>query len=137
MDGTPLLLTTTVTGAFVVGMLLALLGSIKLPLAQRLGIDETRVGLLLSALTLALIPMMLVSGLLIDKWGAEGVLTGGCLLAAVGIGCLEWSRSFRAGSRCAYECCCRRDQYRGSGNECAGASDRGLACLSTGCQRRE
>jgi fucose permease len=74
-DGTAV----TVAGAFVFGMVLALLGSIKLPLAKRLNLSEVRVGWLLSALNLALIPMMLVSGMLIDGLGVKGVLLVGAL----------------------------------------------------------
>ena len=59
MSGLETLAPVTIASAFAVGMVLALLGSIKLPLAKRLQLNEARVGGLLSALSLALIPMML------------------------------------------------------------------------------
>ena len=57
----------TISGAFVVGMLFVLLGSLRPALAKRLNLSESRVDWLLSAFNLALIPMMLVSGLLSDQ----------------------------------------------------------------------
>ena len=49
----------TVAGAFVCGMMLALLGGLKLALAKRLELGEGRVGALLSVLNLALLPTVL------------------------------------------------------------------------------
>jgi fucose permease len=86
----------TCTAAFVFGMLLALLGSLKLKLAERLQIGEARVGGLLGALNLALIPMMLASGLLIDVFGVRLVLIVGGLLAAVAVFSLALRRSYVA-----------------------------------------
>jgi FHS family glucose/mannose:H+ symporter-like MFS transporter len=90
------LIPVTIAGAFTVGMILALLGSIKLSLAQRLGMDETRVGGLLSALNLALIPMMLVSGIFVDQIGLRGVLVTGSLLAALAVFALAMTRRYTA-----------------------------------------
>src|SRR5262245_24984418 len=84
----------TISGAFVFGMVLALLGSIKLPLAKRLALDEARVGALLSALNLALVPMMLLSGVLIDTLGVQPVLIVGSLLTALAIFALTLRRSY-------------------------------------------
>src|ERR1700676_3765491 len=39
--------------------------------------------------------MMLVSGLLIDKWGPQTVLVLGTLLTALGIASLEFTRTYR------------------------------------------
>jgi MFS family permease len=75
----------TILGAFVLGMVLALLGSFKLALARRLGIGETRVGGLVSAFNLALIPLMLLSGLLLDELGPRIVLVAGCIIACVAL----------------------------------------------------
>src|SRR5216683_2826990 len=74
----------TITGAFVFGMVLALVGSLKLALAKRLDIGEGRVGGLLSALHLAFIPMMPLAGLLIDRIDVRIVLVAGCVLTALG-----------------------------------------------------
>jgi fucose permease len=75
----------TISGAFVFGLVLALLGSLKLALAKRLNIGEGRVGMLLSALSFALIPMMLLAGVLLDRWSVQGVMILGSVLLAVGI----------------------------------------------------
>jgi fucose permease len=72
----------TVSGALVVGMVLALLGSIKLTLARQLNLGEARVGGLLSAVNLVLIPMMLLSGLAFDRIGVRVVLIVGALVLA-------------------------------------------------------
>jgi fucose permease len=96
MIGRVELIAVTIAAAFVVGMVLAILGSIKLPLAQRLAIDEARVGGLLSAMAVALIPMMLLCGILIDLLGAEWVLIGGSFLAAGALAALALCRSYWA-----------------------------------------
>jgi fucose permease len=79
----------TISGAFVFGMVLALLGSLKLALAKRLALGEARIGGLLSALNLALIPMMLASGVLIDLWSVRIVLLVGSLVTALSLGSLS------------------------------------------------
>jgi fucose permease len=76
----------TASAALVFGMVLALLGSLKLALAKRLSLGEGRIGFLLSALNLALMPMMIVTGLLIDGVvGPRWVILGGSLLTAAAI----------------------------------------------------
>jgi MFS family permease len=63
-------------------MVLALLGSIKLSLAKRLHLDEARVGGLAAAMSLALIPSMLVAGMLLDECGSKWIFFLGCVLTA-------------------------------------------------------
>ena len=79
---------TTISAAFVFGMVLALLGSLKLALAKRLNLGEGRVGLLLSALNAAVIPLMLLAGCLIDLVGVRFMLIGGSLVTAAAVGSL-------------------------------------------------
>src|SRR5947209_710127 len=74
-----------ISSSFTFGMVLTLLGDIKLTLARRLNIGEAKVGGLLSALNLALIPMMIISGIWIDQSGVKLLLCVGCLLTALGI----------------------------------------------------
>lgn len=95
MSGPHDLVPAAIASAFVFGMLLALLGSIKLPLARRLALDETRVGALLAALNLALIPMVLVSGVVVDRIGVRGVVIAGSALAAIGLVGLAFAESYR------------------------------------------
>ncbi|HXG10648.1 MAG TPA: MFS transporter, partial [Gemmataceae bacterium] len=85
MSGFHAITALALSGAFVFGIVLALLGSIKLTLAKRLQISETQVGILLSALNLALLPMVLLSGLLIDQWGVRLVMILGSFVTCVAI----------------------------------------------------
>jgi len=77
---------TTISAAFVFGMVLASLGSLKLALAKRLNLGEGRVGLLLSALNGAVIPLMLLAGVLLDLIGVKWVLILGSVVTAVAVG---------------------------------------------------
>jgi fucose permease len=83
----------TISGAFVVGMLFVLLGSLRPVLAKRLNLSEARVDWLLSAFHLALIPMMLVSGLLSDHVGAKSVILVGSLATVVAVAALAISET--------------------------------------------
>ncbi len=94
MTPRPELIAVTIASAAAFGMLLALLGSIKLALAKRLNIDEARVGGLLSAFFLALMPMMLLSGMLIDTLRVEWVVLLGSLLLALAVFGLALCRSY-------------------------------------------
>jgi fucose permease len=95
MGGFQPITAVAISGAFVFGIVLALLGSIKLSLAKRLQISETQVGMLLSALNLALVPMMLLSGVLIDWWGVRAVLILGSVLVCVAVYGLTLRKTFR------------------------------------------
>jgi fucose permease len=95
MTGSHLLLATTLGGAFVGGLILALPASLTRPLAERLGTSPARAGTLGAVLHLLLVPMMLASGLLLDQWGPQVVLVLGTLLTALGIASLEFTRSYR------------------------------------------
>jgi hypothetical protein len=75
--------TMTVTAAVVVGMVLALFGNLKLVLARRPERADAEVRKLLSLLNLALVPLMLVSGLLVDAWGVRPVLIAGSMILAL------------------------------------------------------
>jgi fucose permease len=95
MSSTQAVTAVTISGAFVVGMVLALLGSIKLALARQLKLGEARVGGLLFALNLALIPMMLLTGLLIDQLGVRVVLILGAMIASAAIFSMSLSPNYR------------------------------------------
>lgn len=78
----------------VAGMCHALLGSVKVPLAARLKIDEGRVGGLVSVFGFTLIPMVLVFGFLVDAVGKQAVLGGGFALLIVSMVLLSRLRSY-------------------------------------------
>lgn len=80
----------------VAGMCHALLGSIKVPLARKLQIDEARVGGLVSVFGFTLIPMVLAAGFLVDEFGKQTVLAGGFLLLIASLLILSRLRSYGA-----------------------------------------
>src|SRR5436305_2038854 len=85
MSGEQAVTALAISGAFVFGLVLALLGSLKLALARRVDLGERRVGVLLLTLNVALIPMMLLAGVLLDAWGARAVLILGSVLLALAL----------------------------------------------------
>jgi fucose permease len=76
------------------GMCHALLGSVKVPLARKLQIDEARVGGLVSVFGLTLIPMVLAAGFLVDSLGKQTVLAGGFILLIVSLSMLASLRTY-------------------------------------------
>ncbi len=75
-----LLLPMEITGLLAAGMGAAFLGSVKVPLARKLEIDEDRVGGLVSTFGLAMIPVVLVMGFLGDLVGHQLVTISGAIL---------------------------------------------------------
>ena len=80
----------------IAGMCHALLGSIKVPLASKLEIDETRVGGLVSVFGFTLIPMVVAAGFLVDSIGKQAVLGGGFVLLMISLIMLSMLRTYRA-----------------------------------------
>jgi fucose permease len=103
-----------ISGAFVFGIILVLLGGIRPLLGKRLGVPDARVDWLLSALNLALIPMMLLSGVLTDQLGVKPVFIVGALVTAIALYLLALSERYLHALRAVF---------------LVGA---GAACLSTG-----
>lgn len=91
MAGLESVTAVTISGAFVFGMLLVLLESLRTVLEKRLSLSGPRVDWLLCALNFTLIPMMLVSGLACDQWGVKGVFLVGSLVTAVAVAALAVS----------------------------------------------
>ncbi len=85
MTGFQSVTAVTISGAFVFGMLLVLLESVRTVLAKRLNLSEARVDWLVAALNLALIPMMPVSGILCDELGAKSVFLFGSLITGTAL----------------------------------------------------
>ncbi len=69
-----------IAGLVVGGMCHALLGSVKVPLARKLNIDEAKVGGLVGIFGFTLIPTVLAAGFLVDALGQQAVLSGGFVL---------------------------------------------------------
>ncbi|MGE0608867.1 MAG: sugar MFS transporter [Pirellulales bacterium] len=78
----------------VAGMCHALLGSVKVPLARKLGIDEARVGGLVSVFGFTLIPMVLAFGFLVDALGKQAVLAGGFILVIASMSLLARLKTY-------------------------------------------
>src|SRR5262249_34581189 len=83
-----------VAALLVSGMGVALLGSVKVPLARRLAIDEARVGGLVSLFGFAMIPVILAAGYLTDLLGRQLVFQGGCALLAASLLVLAQARAY-------------------------------------------
>jgi fucose permease len=76
------------------GLGVALLGSIKVPLARALRIDEARVGGLVSLFGFTLIPVTLTAGFLTDLAGRQVVFIGGSVLFALSLWLLAAARTY-------------------------------------------
>lgn len=64
----------------ITGMCYAILGALKLPLAERLRMDEAKVGGLVSAFGIMVGPIILAAGFLSDAIGRQGVWIGGSVM---------------------------------------------------------
>lgn len=85
---------TTIMGLLATGMGVALVGSVKLPLARKLQINETRVGGMVSMFGFAMIPTMLVVGFVTDLVGKQPVVIGGSLFMTASLVLLAQSRTY-------------------------------------------
>jgi fucose permease len=74
----------------------AVLGSIKVPLAKRLHIDEARVGGLVSIFGFVLIPVILTAGFVTDHVGRQAVFMTGSALFAASLVLLAAARNYPA-----------------------------------------
>ena len=86
--------TMMVAAMVISGMGVALLGSVKMPLARRLQIDEARVGGLVSIFGFVLVPVIFTAGFLTDLVGKQAVLMSGSLALAASLGWLALSRRY-------------------------------------------
>lgn len=78
------------------GMGVAILGSVKVPLARDLQIDEGKVGGLVSIFGFAMIPVILTAGFLTDFLGRQVVLLAGSVVYAASLFVLAGARSYLA-----------------------------------------
>ncbi|HWG47950.1 MAG TPA: MFS transporter [Gemmataceae bacterium] len=85
MSSMQLVTAVTISGALIFGMILALFGSLKLAVARRLQLDDGQVRHLRIALNIALIPLMLLSGVLVDNLGVRSVLMAGSVVLSVAL----------------------------------------------------
>jgi MFS family permease len=81
----PYLMATACTGTFAFGTLVAFLGATLPELRARFGFDSALSGTLISLLFLPQIPMSVIAGPVIDRFGKKPVLASGSLLCAVAL----------------------------------------------------
>src|SRR3954447_10054669 len=67
------------------GMVMGLLGSLKLALARRVNLRDDRLGTLLGLVQVACIPLTVLSGLLVDRCGVTGMILFGSFAMALGL----------------------------------------------------
>jgi hypothetical protein len=87
----------TVASLIVSGMGVSILGSVKVPLARRLEIDEVRVAGLIAIFGFVMTPVIFTAGFLTDTLGKQLVLIGGSLLMAASLTLLARARTYAAG----------------------------------------
>jgi fucose permease len=92
----------TIGGALIFGMALALLGRLKLALARRAPAQDGTIRRWLSALNIALIPLMLLSGVLLDIYGARAMLVAGSMMLAMALVGLSLLFAYASGSDISY-----------------------------------
>lgn len=69
----------------ITGMCYAVLGALKLPLAERLKMDEAKVGGLVSSFGIMVGPIILAAGFLSDAIGRQGVWIGGSVMVTLSL----------------------------------------------------
>jgi fucose permease len=74
-----------IVGAFAFGIILVMLVSLRPALGKRLNLSEAGVDWLVGSFHLALIPMMLVSGLAVDHLGARPITIAGSIISSVAL----------------------------------------------------
>jgi fucose permease len=83
-----------VAALLVSGMGVAVLGSVKVPLARRLQIDEAKVGGLISIFGFTMIPVIFTAGFITDLAGKQVVLMAGSVLFAASLVALAFAGSY-------------------------------------------
>jgi MFS family permease len=85
MPGIQTMTAATIGGAMVFGMMLALLGRLKLAATQPASVEDGSLRRWLLVLNVTLIPLMLLSGVLLDIYGARPLLVAGSVMLAVAL----------------------------------------------------
>ncbi len=85
-----------ILAVFSLGIVFSLIGALKIKLAEKLGIDDARVGGLISTLMFTSIFVVLLIGPLVDAWGHKPFAILGFLLSGTAILMLGMARSYRA-----------------------------------------
>ena len=97
MNGSPFAHAVTwvaLLSVFGFGVVMALLGAIKLKIAEKLKLDDAQVGKLISALLFTSLIMVLVSGPFLDAFGHRLTIILGFLITCVGITVIGYANSY-------------------------------------------
>ncbi len=81
----PIALLSGLFSVFAFGFVVALLGSIKLRLAPKIGMDDAQFGKLVSVLQTTMVIMAILSGILLDNVGFQIVIILGMIVTAIAI----------------------------------------------------
>ncbi len=84
-----------ILGAFGYGVVVALLGSIKLKLAEERNLDDAQVGKLISVLGFTSLLMVVGVGILLDRFGHQPVIIFGFLLSSLAILLIAYVPSYK------------------------------------------
>lgn len=80
----------------ITGLCYATLGAIKLPLSRQIGLDEAKVGGLISSFGLMVGPVMILCGALSDAYGRKPVWMVGSMLVAISFLLFARARAYKA-----------------------------------------
>jgi hypothetical protein len=95
MSDTLALTAWTIAGALLTGLMLALLGNLKMAVARRPEQVAGPITLLLFLLNVLLVPLLVVSGVVVDHWGLLPVMIAGPVLLALALLTLSAGTSYR------------------------------------------
>jgi fucose permease len=85
----------TIAGALLTGLMLALLGSLKMAVARRPERAAGPLTVMLFLLNVLLVPLLVASGLVIDRWGLRPVMIAGPVLLALALLALSTGAGYR------------------------------------------
>ncbi len=84
-----------ILGVLGIGIVISILGAVKLPLTEKLGIDDAKFGSLISTMMFTSIIVVLLIGPLVDTLGHKPIAVAGFLIAGLSIFMLIFSTSYR------------------------------------------
>ncbi|KPK87086.1 hypothetical protein AMJ80_12630, partial [bacterium SM23_31] len=85
-----------ILGVLGIGIVFSVLGAVKLPLTEKLKIDDAKFGSLISTLMFTSIIVVLLIGPLVDAFGHKPIAVAGFLIAGISIFLLAFSGSYKS-----------------------------------------
>ena len=84
-----------ILGVLGIGIVFSILGAVKLPLTQKIGIDDAKFGNLISVLMFTSIILILLIGPMVDAYGHKPIAIIGFLIAGISVFMLTFSGSYK------------------------------------------